>query len=174
MDVQPALDLLPWDHDDPRHLTNGDPAVDFACERITSSDPRGEGPTRVLTYETGKGMPPGAVWVGDSWSKARKEILPASPFRCTHYLDIRYPERTMKHELGIIELLYERDLIRTPATVLRGWRALEGKNLVTWPDKVLRTACSTSREIVGSCGRFGALRQCPVLGRNHPARRRAR
>ncbi len=150
VDLLPGFALLPWKWDDVRHLGPGT----LACERVlTNKDD--DGPTRVVGWQTFTELPDDDefVWISNKWSRCacggqhkgitmskctNKDVdLPVSEWRFAQYPRGVYGDaRYTKEELHIAQVMYERQLLMQPATLLRGWQKLYGKALLCWPSEV--------------------------------------
>lgn len=147
-DLTPALSLMPWRADDPRHLSF-DPDAEFALAPIGPTDPRGDGPTRVVAI-FGPADPKLTLgpWVGagkavcecdadakraHGWRCPQKRVLlPESEFA------MQYPfGKPTPDEQRCIALQFERKLLRWPGDLLRAAALLYGKILVCWPSEFL-------------------------------------
>lgn len=148
VDLLPGFALLPWKWDDPRHLGQGT----LACDRVLAEV---DGPTRVVGWQTFTELPDDDeyVWISNKWARCacggqhkgvtmgkctNKDVdLPASEWRFAQYPRGVYGDaRYTKQELHIAQLMYERQLLMQPATLLRGWQKLYGKALLCWPSEV--------------------------------------
>ena len=157
-DLMPAFALMPFKWDDPRHLGEGQ----LACERVTEDV---EGPTKVYGWQTYLPLPPEEhVWISKKWARCgcggdhkrqalkscpKKEFdLPDSDWQFSAYPHGVYggAEYT-REELKISQLVFERHLLMQPAPLLRRWKELYGKVLLSWASETEGHAAVLARYV---------------------------
>jgi hypothetical protein len=174
VDLLAGFALLPWKWNDVRHLGPGT----LACERVFDEV---DGPTRVVGWQTFTPLPDeDYVWISNKWSRCdcgqghkgvalnrctKKDVdFAVSEWRFNHYPRGVYGKaRYTEDELHIAQVMYERQLLMQPATLLRGWEQLYGKVLLCWPSEVDGHAAVLARYVNALGSGKIALKEAPPV-----------